>query len=299
MALRDTTTVSGRPLALQTGPADFTDAMYPFARSMSVDGCRIAYRDEGEGPAIVLLHGIPLSMTTWQAVYPALAQNHRVIAIDMPGYGRSAKTGGDYSLDAIAARILALCAELGVAKTHVVGSSFGAAVAMTMAFTDRGRIDRLVLVNSVGIAGGTHSIEKVVRSGLIRYLVAGALSRRRFGKPIFRAKLRNSYASMLPPEALVDHYYELLLRDGGERSFLKTLQQFRERDLQRRLPEVGNEVLSIWGGEDSVLPLRNAVNIQKRLANCWSRILPASGHLPHEEQPREFVAIVEKFLAMP
>ncbi|AXS41680.1 alpha/beta fold hydrolase [Breoghania sp. L-A4] len=277
----------------------FRDEMYPHAQTVSLDGFEICYREAGEGETILLLHGIPLCMTTWQAVFAPLSQSHRVVAVDMPGYGRSSKTGEDYSLDAIAGRIIALCAALRIARVHVAGSSFGAAVAITMALRAPDLVGRLIIVNSVGIAGGAHSIEKLVRSGLIRWAVAGLLRRHGTGKAIFRSKLRKSYAATVPDAALVDHCYGLLLRDHGERAFLKTLRQFSEGALQKRLPELRHTVLSVWGSRDGVLPVKNSVNIQMRLADCWSVILPDAGHLPHEERPEAFVALVRRFLAMP
>lgn len=277
----------------------FEDRLDAISSDAEVDGGTIRFAEAGKGEAILFCHGIPLSMATWQDLFFLLAGNYRVIAVDLPGYGRSSKPPGDYGLDQISAKIAALCATLGIGSIHAVGSSFGAAVAITLALSNPRLVDRLVLINSVGIAGGTHSLERIVRSALIRNAAARALLYRRLGRRVFRAKLRASYAMIEPDEALVDHYYDLLLRDHGERSFLRTLQAFDEAELQRRLPRLAHPVLSIWGGRDRVLPLSKSLKVQRLLPNCWSTIVDRAGHLPHEEMPEQCAARIDSFLQMP
>jgi 4,5:9,10-diseco-3-hydroxy-5,9,17-trioxoandrosta-1(10),2-diene-4-oate hydrolase len=277
----------------------FEDRLEALSRDVDVGGERIHYAEAGHGPAILFCHGIPLSMSSWQDLFFALAPHYRVIAVDMPGYGRSSKPAGDYDLATIGAQIARLCAAIGADRIHVVGSSFGAAVAVTLALEHPRLVDRLVLINSVGIAGGTHAIERLVRSALIRNIAALALLQQGLGRSIFRAKLRASYETIDPDEALVDHYYRLLLRDHGERSFLQTLQRFDEAALQARLPHLTHPVLSIWGGHDRVLPLSKSLKVQSLLPNCWSTVIAAAGHLPHEERPEECTRRIHDFLRMP
>lgn len=277
----------------------FEDRLDLLSADVEIEGGTIRCADAGSGEPILFCHGIPLSMSTWQDLFFLLARKYRVIAIDMPGYGRSTKAPGDYGLAAISRKIGGLCAALGLAKVHAVGSSFGAAAAIMLALGNPRLVNRLVLINSVGIAGGTHAIERIVRSGLIRHLVSNALLQRRLGRAIFRAKLRASYATIEPDEALIDHYYALLLRDGGERSFLNTLRQFDERLLQKRLPDLSHPVLSIWGAKDRVLPVGKSLGVQRLLPNCWSTLIAEAGHLPHEERPAECERLIDSFLSMP
>ena len=284
-----------------TGPLSavaYQDNLEALSRDIDLGGVRIHYADAGSGDCIILCHGIPLAMATWQDLFFRLRRHYRVIALDMPGYGRSSKGRGDYSLEGISSGIADLCSALGIEKTHLIGSSFGAAVAMTLSLSHPALVDRLVLINSVGIAGGTHSIERLVRRTLVRNAASWALLQRRLGRSIFRSKLRASYTRVQPDEALVDHYYALLLRDNGAQTFLQTLECFDERALQKRLPELACPVLSIWGSDDRVLPLRKSFAVQRLVPNCWSTIIPA-GHLPHEELPDECVQRIHGFFRMP
>src|SRR5256885_2464903 len=119
-------------------------------RHQLVHGHDVGYRMAGEGPAIVLVHGLAGSSTTWREVMPALAKRHLVIAPDLLGHGESAKPRGDYSLGAHASGIRDLLVALGVERATFVGHSLGGGVAMQLAYQFPQRCERLVLVASGG-----------------------------------------------------------------------------------------------------------------------------------------------------
>src|SRR5215212_4384905 len=120
-------------------------------RSIQLHGHPVTYRLAGEGPALLLLHGITSSSQTWAKVLPALAEHHTVIAPDLVGHGESAKPRGDYSLGAYASGVRDLMAALGHDRATVVGHSLGGGIAMQMAYQFPQRVDRLVLVDSGGL----------------------------------------------------------------------------------------------------------------------------------------------------
>src|SRR5687767_13072087 len=105
----------------------------------------------GEGPAVVLVHGITSSSRTWRAVLDGLSERHTVIAPDLLGHGRSGKPRGDYSLGAYASGIRDLLAVLGISSATVVGHSLGGGIAMQFAYQFPDRLERLVLVDSGGL----------------------------------------------------------------------------------------------------------------------------------------------------
>ena len=97
---------------------------------------------------------------------------------------------------------------------------------------------------------------------------------------------------------MVSYYYDQLLEPGAADSFLRTLQQFSEKDLQARLTALDKPVLSIWGTQDKVLPVQKSLGIQARLKDCWSVILPGAGHLPHEEYPDRCARSIDRVLTL-
>ena len=120
-------------------------------RSVSIHGHEMAYRMEGKGPALLLLHGIAGSSRTWRDVIPLLTDRFTVIAPDLMGHGLSEKPVGDYSLGAFASGLRDLLEVLDVDRASVVGQSFGGGVAMQLAYQHPELCDRLVLVDSGGL----------------------------------------------------------------------------------------------------------------------------------------------------
>src|SRR5690349_15490645 len=113
-----------------------------FAR---IHGHNVAFRTAGEGPVLLLVHGIAGSSSTWSRVIPALAESYTVVAPDLLGHGESAKPRGDYSLGAYASGIRDLMAVLGHDRATVVGHSLGGGIAMQLAYQFPQLSERLVL----------------------------------------------------------------------------------------------------------------------------------------------------------
>lgn len=253
---------------------------------------------QGQGPAVTFLHGIPLSLITWRNNLDVLARDHIVTAFDLKGFGRSQKPPGDYSPQAHARVLGQLLDALGIGRTSLVASSYGCAPAIRFALDHKERVDRLVLINSVGYPGGRHSLERLLRIGGVAAMLRFALRHDQLGRALFMSRLKRSYAD---PEALpkliANSYYELFLRDGGQERFLHTLLQFDETAFAKSLPRITQPTLIIWGGRDRVLPVANASRIQRDIPGAQLLVLPEIGHLPHEEAPADVNRAIADFLA--
>ena len=113
-----------------------------------VNGVRIRYLDVGQGPPVVLIHGFASSLETWNGVVPALAKTHRVIALDLKGFGWSGRPEGDYSPRAEAELVFGLLDQRGVDRAAVVAHSWGASVALEMALAKPARVTRMALYDA-------------------------------------------------------------------------------------------------------------------------------------------------------
>ena len=122
-------------------------------RYTTIHGHSIGYRCAGDGPVLLLLHGIAGSSETWIPAMELLQVDYTVVAPDFLGHGRSAKPGGDYSLGNFANLMRDLLVVLGVERVTVIGQSFGGGVAMQFAYQFPDRCERLVLVNAGGLGG--------------------------------------------------------------------------------------------------------------------------------------------------
>jgi pimeloyl-ACP methyl ester carboxylesterase len=253
---------------------------------------------QGSGPHVMLLHGIPLSLLTWRNNVEALARQHTVVAPDLKGYGRSQKPPGDYSPEAHARVLGGLLDAFGIRSTTLVASSYSCAPAIRLALDDGQRVDRLVLINSIGHPGGRHSLERLLRIRGVAAMLRLALRRRRVGRALFMSRLKQSYANPAAlPKEVADAYFDLFLRNHGEETFLRTLLQFDETAVVKALPRVTQPTLIIWGERDRILPVANALCIQQQIPGAQLRILPDVGHLSHEEAAADVNRLIIDFLA--
>ena len=121
------------------------------SKFVDIHGERVAVCDEGEGEALLLIHGMAGSSQTWRAIMPQLAKKYRVIAPDLLGHGQSSKPRTDYSLGAFAVGLRDLLDELGVESATIVGHSLGGGVAMQFLYQHPDYCRRLVLISSGGL----------------------------------------------------------------------------------------------------------------------------------------------------
>src|SRR5881392_3625335 len=148
------------------------------AWQIDLHGHRVIYRIAGQGPPVVLIHGMVNSSRHWEAVALRLAASHTVIAPDLIGHGDSATPRGDYSIGAHAAVIRDVLAAIGIDRATVVGHSLGGGVAMQFFYQFPQRVERLVLVSSGGLG---HEVSPLLRAATLPGMSAliGVVAHRR------------------------------------------------------------------------------------------------------------------------
>jgi pimeloyl-ACP methyl ester carboxylesterase len=270
---------------------------------LELHGDRIAYRDTGQGPALLLIHGMAGSSATWDAVIPQLAKKYRVIAPDLLGHGESAKPRGDYSLGAFAAWLRDLLNELGVERATVIGQSLGGGIAMQFAYQHRDYCERLVLIGSGGLGPDL--------SPMLRFLSAPGAE---FLLPVVTPQpvlnLGNKLGSWLtsagiqsPRAGQMWQAYCSLSDAPTRQAFLRTLRSvvdhrgqavsaLNKLHLTADLP-----TLLIWGDHDRIIPVAHAYAAHDALAGSRLEVLEGVGHFPHVEVPTVVTDILEDFFA--
>jgi pimeloyl-ACP methyl ester carboxylesterase len=267
------------------------------------DGARVAYREAGTGPAIVLVHGITSSSATWERVMPYLATRFTVIAPDLIGHGQSAKPRGDYSLGAYASGIRDLMVALGHERATFVGHSLGGGVAMQLSYQFPERCERLVLVDSGGLGreltlllrAATLPLSEVVLPLLAstRLLGAGRSAGRLVGRLGLRAgtdmaELARGHASLEDPEARAAfvHTLRTIVDPTGQR--------VNARDrlyLAENIP-----FMLIWGRRDSIIPVEHGLQAHELLPSSRLEIFEQAGHFPHLDEPQRFLDVLIDFI---
>ncbi|MFI5123638.1 MAG: alpha/beta fold hydrolase [Vicinamibacteria bacterium] len=267
-------------------------------------GHRVSYRLEGEGPVIVLIHGITGRSDQWEPAIEQLAAEHTVLAPDLLGHGESAKPRGDYSLGAYASAVRDTMVALGHDRATVVGHSLGGGIAMQFAYQFPERCDRLVLVSSGGLGREVHPL---LRASTLpgseyvlpllthaRLLAAGeaigrALGFLRLQAGTDLAEVARGYASLGDAEAR-DAFIATMravLDPGGQRvSALDRLY------LAESVPS-----LIVWGAADPVIPADHGRAAHEAMPGSRLELLDGVGHFPQLERPYEFARLLAEFVA--
>jgi pimeloyl-ACP methyl ester carboxylesterase len=269
---------------------------------VSIHGHDMAYLMEGNGPALLLLHGIAGSSRTWRDVIPRLTDRFTVIAPDLMGHGQSEKPLGDYSLGAFASGIRDLLEVLGIDRASVVGQSFGGGVAMQLAYQHPERCERLVLVDSGGLGRevnwmlrfmtlpGSEYVMPVIFPGFVRD----------WGDSLFRtindrgirlgriAEMWSAYASLAEAEnrqAFV-RTIKSVIDPGGQ-----TVSAMDRLYLASPMP-----TLIVWGDRDDIIPVSHAYAAHEAVPGSRLVIIEGVGHFPQIEAPEQFTNALVEFI---
>ncbi len=231
-----------------------------------VKNAQIYYEVSGEGPAVVLLHGLSGSTRWWRKNVPVLSRRYRVYAIDMIGFGRS--RGQPFVMQETAGRIIDWMDGLGEERFHLVGHSMGGLVSAEIAAQCPEQVGRVVLVDAVALPLG-HSI---LRSAIN-----------------LTAALRHVPVDFLP----------VLVKDAlraGPLTLLKASYSIHQVDLRPDLARIAARTLIVWGEWDTLLPVSSGEALHQVLPGSDWVVIEGAGHNPMWDRPEVFNRVVMEFL---
>lgn len=272
-------------------------------RHVTLHGHDVGFRMAGEGPAILLIHGMAGSSRTWRDVMPLLARDYTVIAPDLLGHGESAKPMGDYSLGAHASGLRDLLAgALGIDHATLVGQSLGGGVAMQLAYQHPELCDRLVLVGSGGLGREVSWLLRMLTLPGAEYLMPLFF-------PRFLRDRGNELSGFLrdrgiraPHAAEMWRAYASLAEPDNRHAFVKTMRAVIDPGGQTvsandRLYLTGSvPSLLVWGDQDDIIPVEHAHAAHARMPGSRLEIFEGAGHFLHVEEPARFAAVLRDFI---
>lgn len=268
----------------------------------TIHGYRRAFIHAGDGPAVLLIHGIGDSADSWLDLIPSLARDHTVIAPDLLGHGDSDKPRADYSIAAYANAMRDLLSVLDIDRVTVVGHSLGGGVAMQFAYQFPERCERLVLVSTGGVSHEVHPMLRVAaapNADLVLPLL-GAPGARLLGKAMFGVfkALRTNVGRDADQ---LSNVFNALPDAAARRAFVRTLRaavDWRGQAitmLDRCYLAHDMPTLLVWGDRDGVIPVAHAHELHAAMPKSRLEIFPDTGHFPHQNDPTRFLRVFQEF----
>lgn len=270
-----------------------------YSRFMEVDGVRLHYQEAGdpEGPLMILIHGFAASNLVWSKVFLEFAAaGYRVIAPDLPGYGYSGKPRHlDYTIASQAEMIVGFLERLEIDRAVFLGSSYGAAVAATIALDHAGLVEKLIMVGAVNNNKPTrYLLMRLFGSPIIGDILSPLLvgSRR-----LLRLRMKRVYDrhSWVLDERRVDARHLPLRTRGAHRAIIRTVRRWDAERVSRDAHLLRQPTLLLWGDTDREVPLADGERLHEAIAGSRLIVFRECGHLPHEEYPQAFVNVVLEF----
>lgn len=274
------------------------------AWEVDLHGHRVIYRAAGEGPPVVLVHGMVNSSRHWREVALRLARTHRVIAPDLIGHGDSATPRGDYSIGAHAAVIRDLLTALDIPRATFVGHSLGGGIAMQFFWQFPERVERLVLVSSGGLGQEVSPLLRgIALPGASALIWAAAHPRVLSALDGFADRLGRGGSKRGTYVRAVVRAMRPLEQAGGRTAFVQTLRSVIDVRGQRvsatdRLYLLGPvPTMVVWGERDNTIPIEHGRQAHELIPNSRFESLPRAAHFPHLEDPEGLSAVLADFLS--
>jgi pimeloyl-ACP methyl ester carboxylesterase len=282
--------------------ATWTGVDWPsLQRTLDVGGQRVNVLDTGgSGPALLFLHGWSSNWQIFLLNIAAFMNTHRVVSLDLPGFGASEMPAkGEISIPGYARVVDGVCDALGVERVTVTGNSMGGFIGAELALSFGTRVDRLVLVSAAGL-----STEQLARAPLLfaaRFVAAGIPLATRFESTVVRRpRLRRAAMQFVVryPEKLSVPLAQELVQSVGKPGFVDGLAAIMDYSYRDRLPEIEIPVLIVWGRNDILVPVGDATRYADLIGpNARVEIFEDTGHAPMLERPTRFNELLRGFLA--
>lgn len=277
-------------------PYSAVRASLPADRFLEVDGHQVYVEQSGRGEPVVLLHGFGASTYLWRKVAPKLAESHRVIALDLNGFGYTErpKDPSYYTREGQERTILGVLDRLGIERAHFMGHSYGGGITLFLAARHPERIRSIVLVDSTAPiypevrrsrAASSRTLDRlfarlfVLRPAMIRRSLRGTFH----DDSLVTPELVRAYLERLKIQGIGDAYYGLSAPNPAP-VFLVDLAKIR------------TPALFVWGAEDTLIKAEVGRQIAALLPGSRFVTIEGAGHVPMEEKPEELLAAVLPFL---
>ncbi len=290
--------VSGCGLFIKTIPKGEILGRAPEDKYIMIDDVNYHYREyPGTGRDIFLLHGFASSTYTWEKVIPYLTkQGYHVWALDMKGFGWSDKPeDAQYDTVTLMQEVNKWMDVMGLKNVIFAGNSLGGGIAVLMALEHPDKTDKIILIDSAG-----YPIKKplVIRAAKIPF--AGEITKLFFSRWIVKSTLKEVlYNDEKLTEEKIEAYFNRMSTENAldaQVALARSLDFDALSSYTKRISDIKNRTLIIWGENDEWIPLESGYRFNKDISNSTLVILPECGHIPQEEKPEQTARIMIDFI---
>ena len=266
------------------------------ARSVEVDGGRVVVAELGDGPPLVLIHGLGGTFRYWLESARRLARHYRVLIVDVPGFGGSDPAARPFSMLAAGERVLSASEALGARRPVLVGHSLGGPIAALVAERSPERVSGVVLVSTIGL-----SPERAWRRHVLLPMVRRALADPRPWENLLASHAwarEIVFTKMLARPRELDPFTTRMLVGGAAlaRQIGDSIEASLDCDLRGTLRDLAAPLGVVWGEHDETVSIEDAELAQRLRPDTRARFVPGAGHLPMIELPDAFVAALVEVL---
>jgi pimeloyl-ACP methyl ester carboxylesterase len=280
---------------------DVPPSAEPGGKPARVSYAELGPTEEERGMPIVFVHGLGGCWQNWLENIPHFARHHRVLALDLPGFGHSPMPPWEISIAGYGRLLHDFCEELGVSDAAVVGNSMGGFVAAESVIQEPERFTNLVLISAAGISHASAIRGPAVLGARMMVIVSPrlfGLEERRLRRPGLRDLLMRQVFHR-PLKLRHELLYEFVHSGPGTDGFLPAVRSLNGYDFLDRLEEIEIPAWIVWGRNDHVVPPADSVGYGNRLRNSRTSIYDRTGHCAMAERPVRFNRELEEFLGEP
>jgi pimeloyl-ACP methyl ester carboxylesterase len=265
----------------------------------TVHDSRVNYVEMGEGPPVVFIHGLSGCWQNWLENIPHVARRHRVVALDLAGFGESELPHEEISIPGYGRFVDAFLGQIGVERAALIGNSMGGFIAAETAIAHPSRVEKLVLVSAAGLMRvGNRRLAALERAArLFQPATAAVLARREYIVKRPRLRRRMLYGIVRFPERIEPELVYEVASGAGKPGFVDALNAIWDYDFSERLPEISAPTLIVWGRQDRIVPVAGAYEYERLIAGARLEVLEDTSHMAMLERPARFNALVEEFLS--
>lgn len=266
-----------------------------------IDNHKIRYWKEGNNKnTIILIHGLGSMIESWQENISFLSKTHTVYAIDLLGFGLSAKPNYNYTIPLLSQFLNSFCEHFSIETTILIGNSMGGSIALYFADMYPDKSEKIILISTAGLS-------KKIPLGL-RLLTIPTLGEFLNKPSKFASKKMLEtvyYNKQFINSDFINFSYEIAKQEGATHSFLSILRSMSDykgtklnffNQIKSILSSSNIPTLVIWGENDKVLPLKHSSGLLKKFPMITTHIIKKCGHLPHMEYPEKFHNIIVDFI---